>query len=431
VLPIFSQLNRYLSPQRARRIGQAYTKCPSAAVPMTEYSGTRLYLGSLPRDTRKQEIEEFFSEHGHGVITEVKLMDGFGFIQYENADDARDAVPVFHGKEFKGQSLIVQFARSNNHHSGGRREFPPSGPGGFPRPRRTPFRMNISGLPPDTSWQDLKDFARKASDSVVYSDMGRDRDGRGTVEFETFEDLKRAVSHLDGLEYNGYRVTCLPDEGATAGSGGGRFSGGGGGGYGAPRGRSVSPHRGGYGGRRYSPPPPRHASPPPRYSGRSNRYDSPPHRGYRERSPGIPRGGRDPYYSSGGGRERSPPPRRVPAVDDYPPARGGAGYGGGREDYPPSRRGGGAYEDDAGYHGSHGVNGASRSSRYDESRRYPSSPPPRGGRSPLPRGGGAPPPRGGGYEDYDRRREPAAAPPPTGPKSHRSGDNYRRQSQHD
>jgi len=27
--------------------------------------------------------------------------------------------------------------------------------------------------------------------------------------------------------------------------------------------------------------------------------------------------------------------------------------------------------------------------------------------------------------------EPAAAPPPTGPKSHRSGDNYRRQSQHD
>ncbi|KAA8914301.1 hypothetical protein FN846DRAFT_897010 [Sphaerosporella brunnea] len=359
---------------------------------MPEYSGTRLYLGNLPKETRKQEVEDFFNEFGHGNITEVKLMDGFGFIQYESPDDAKDIVPTFHGKEFKGNQLIVQFARGTRHQNNPR-DFPPNGPGSYPpRPRRTQFRMNITGLPPDTSWQDLKDFARKSNDSVVYSDMSRERDGRGTVEFETLEDLKRACQFLDQSEYRGYRVTCVPDEGATVGggNGGGRYAGSAG--YGGPRGRSVSPHRGGYS-RRYSPPPPRNS--PPRYGGRGSRYDSPPHRGYRERSP-PPRGGRDPYYGGpGGARERSPQSRRPPPMDDYPPPR--PGYGGGRtDDYPPPRRG---YEDDAGYHG---ANGSSRGGRYDDRRGYPPSPP-RGARSPPPGGRTAPPPRGG-YDEYDRRR---------------------------
>jgi hypothetical protein len=41
----------------------------------------------------KQDIEEHFSTHGSGKITEIKLMNGFGFIEYEDAMDARDVVP--------------------------------------------------------------------------------------------------------------------------------------------------------------------------------------------------------------------------------------------------------------------------------------------------------------------------------------------------
>ena len=53
------------------------------------------------------------------------------------------------GSEFKGERLTVQFAR------GPRRKeaFPgPSERNALPRPRRTIFRMQISGLP-ETSWQ--------------------------------------------------------------------------------------------------------------------------------------------------------------------------------------------------------------------------------------------------------------------------------------
>jgi len=53
-----------------------------------------------------------------------------------------------------GERLTVQFARGNRHREQG------GGGGGYnsernapPRPRRTPHRMQISGLPNETSWQ--------------------------------------------------------------------------------------------------------------------------------------------------------------------------------------------------------------------------------------------------------------------------------------
>lgn len=41
----------------------------------------------------KKDIEDYFGSHGTGKITEIKLMNGFGFIEYEDAMDARDVVP--------------------------------------------------------------------------------------------------------------------------------------------------------------------------------------------------------------------------------------------------------------------------------------------------------------------------------------------------
>lgn len=136
----------------------------------------------------KPDIEEHFSTHGSGKITEIKLMNGFGFIEYEDAMDARDVVPgklswtttVYQyaianhpcslpyvhnsgstnhndpltkpptdGSDFKGERLTVQFARGPRR----KENFPgPTDRPAAPRPRRTMFRMQISGLP-ETSWQ--------------------------------------------------------------------------------------------------------------------------------------------------------------------------------------------------------------------------------------------------------------------------------------
>ncbi|RKF62922.1 Pre-mRNA-splicing factor srp2 [Erysiphe neolycopersici] len=138
---------------------------------MNEVSSTRLYLGNLPRNViphlinfylkinddmvdfqivtaTKADVEAHFNSHGTGEITEIKLMNGFGFIEYKDALDARDVVPAFHGSEFMGERLTVQFARGSRS-----REAYANTERTAPRPRRTPHRMQISGLPGETSWQ--------------------------------------------------------------------------------------------------------------------------------------------------------------------------------------------------------------------------------------------------------------------------------------
>ncbi|EGP89924.1 uncharacterized protein MYCGRDRAFT_99129 [Zymoseptoria tritici IPO323] len=330
---------------------------------MAEVSNTRLYLGNLPRNATKADVENHFNTHGTGEITEIKLMNGFGFIEYKDAMDARDVVPAFHGSEFMGERLVVQFARGSNRPRDGFEQQPRQAP----RPRRTVHRMTITGLPFETSWQDLKDFARQSGLDVVYSEVGRERDSSGTgkgsfVEYETAADLAAAVEKLDNNEFKGATVRCISDpqseiprprERYRSRSPG--YRGGGRGGYGGPPGDDYYDRRG-----------------PPR--GYSPRRDD-----YRRRTP-PPRGG---YYDDRDDRYGPPPPRGGrPPVDDYPPARGGYPaddrYGG----PPPPRRGGYDAEPYANGHGGREPYGG-----------RPRSPPREGGRG-YDRGYDAPPPRG-------------------------------------
>ncbi|KAL1842932.1 hypothetical protein VTJ49DRAFT_3720 [Mycothermus thermophilus] len=274
---------------------------------MTEVSSTRLYLGNLPKHATKADIMAHFATHGTGEITDIKVMNGFGFIEYKDAMDARDVVPAFHGSDFMGERLTVQFARGTRHREPGYGDR-----NNAPRPRRTPHRMQVTGLPNDTSWQDLKDFARQSGRDVVYSETSRNGGTEGFVEFETAEDLRIAVEKLDGREFKNARVSCVANAQPD---------------YPRPdRARSRSPRRG------Y--PPPMHddydrRGPPRGYSPRRDGYRD----GYRERSP-PPR--RD-YYDDRRGGYRSPPRRGPPPMDDYPPPRGRYDdpYRGGPRDYPP------------------------------------------------------------------------------------------------
>jgi len=302
---------------------------------------TRLYLGNLPRNATKADVENHFNTHGTGEITEIKLMNGFGFIEYKDAMDARDVVPAFHGSEFMGERLVVQFARGSTR--------PRDGPGYgqermAPRPRRTVHRMTITGLPFETSWQDLKDFARQSGLDVVYSEVGRERDGTGFVEYETQADLKTAVEKLDRREFKGQEVGCIQDISdppppppfkprAPYGGPGGPDD------RGRDRYRSRSPmgRRGGGGGG-YPPAPYDdyydRRGPPRGYSPRRDDYRrrTPPREFYDRRDGGYGRS--PPRGRMGGPDEAGPPPRRY----DDPYMNGhGRPYEAGR---PPSPRGG-------------------------------------------------------------------------------------------
>ncbi|KAI5283854.1 serine arginine-rich splicing factor [Ascosphaera aggregata] len=109
-------------------------------------SRTRLYLGNLPRDVSRQELEDLFTDYGK--IVDTKIMNGFGFVEFEDPMDAKDVVP---------------------------------------------------------------DFARTAGVDVVYTEVGRYADGTGFVEFETLKDLDIAIEKLDNQEYRGSIVSCTQD----------------------------------------------------------------------------------------------------------------------------------------------------------------------------------------------------------------------------
>ncbi|KAJ2959192.1 hypothetical protein NQZ79_g5343 [Umbelopsis isabellina] len=164
---------------------------------------TRVYLGRLARDCRDRDIEKLF--RGYGDIREINLKNGFGFVEFRDNRDAEDVVYDFHGKEFLGERLIVEIARGN------RRREDRGGRGGRRDEGRSQYRLIVNGIASGTSWQDLKDFMRKAGE-VSFADILKDRDGEGVVEFRSRSDMKAALERLDGQELNGREVTLREAE---------------------------------------------------------------------------------------------------------------------------------------------------------------------------------------------------------------------------
>ncbi|KAF9227720.1 hypothetical protein BS17DRAFT_774209 [Gyrodon lividus] len=135
-------------------------------------------------------------------------MTGFGFVEFENAKDAEDAVHHFNGKMFMGANIVVEFAKESRP----RRDVYEGDRSYGTRTRRPPgIRLTVSGISRDTSWQDLKDFGREAG-SVSFADINRDFPGQGVLEYLSRDDADRAVKDLDGKDLRGRPVRVAYDD---------------------------------------------------------------------------------------------------------------------------------------------------------------------------------------------------------------------------
>ena len=80
---------------------------------------TNLYVKNLSVDVAEAEFREMFEKYGK-VTSAVVSVDadgksrGFGFVNFENHEDARKAVDDLHDKEFKGQTLFVTRAQKKS-----------------------------------------------------------------------------------------------------------------------------------------------------------------------------------------------------------------------------------------------------------------------------------------------------------------------------
>ena len=77
----------------------------------------KLFIGSLPYATTSEDLEELFAQYGKvvsaAVITdrETGRSKGFGFVEYENDDEAKAAIAALDGSDYQGRQLVVNEAR--------------------------------------------------------------------------------------------------------------------------------------------------------------------------------------------------------------------------------------------------------------------------------------------------------------------------------
>lgn len=78
----------------------------------------KLYIGNLAyavtEDELKQECARFGAVRAVNVVTDRRtgVSKGFGFVEFENAEDAHEAVVGLHEKEFHGRRLNVSEAKA-------------------------------------------------------------------------------------------------------------------------------------------------------------------------------------------------------------------------------------------------------------------------------------------------------------------------------
>ncbi|XP_072260918.1 cold-inducible RNA-binding protein B-like [Pyxicephalus adspersus] len=97
----------------------------------------KLFIGGLSFDTNEQNLEEVFCKYGH--ISEVVVVKdretnrsrGFGFVTFENPDDAKDAMEAMNGKSVDGRQIRVdQAGKPSSGRRGGYRGGSSGGRGG-------------------------------------------------------------------------------------------------------------------------------------------------------------------------------------------------------------------------------------------------------------------------------------------------------------
>uniref|UniRef100_A0A8C4SAB6 RRM domain-containing protein n=1 Tax=Erpetoichthys calabaricus TaxID=27687 RepID=A0A8C4SAB6_ERPCA len=116
----------------------------------------KLFVGGLCFNTNEWSLEDVFCKYGH-VSQVVVIKDretlksrGFGFVTFENPEDAKDAMIAMNGKSVDGRQICVdQAGKSSRNRSGGSR----GGRGGVDRYGGGHFdNRNSGGYPSDRSY---------------------------------------------------------------------------------------------------------------------------------------------------------------------------------------------------------------------------------------------------------------------------------------
>ncbi|KAJ3231317.1 hypothetical protein HDU81_003880 [Chytriomyces hyalinus] len=73
-------------------------------------NNAKLYVGRLPRNAEKRDLEDLFGKYGRVLSLDVK-QGGFAFVEYEDSRDAEDAIAALNNFPFEGERISVEWSR--------------------------------------------------------------------------------------------------------------------------------------------------------------------------------------------------------------------------------------------------------------------------------------------------------------------------------
>ncbi|CAI9753476.1 unnamed protein product [Fraxinus pennsylvanica] len=164
-----------------------------------------VYVKNLADSTTDDDLKKIFGEHG--TITSAVVMreadgksKGFGFVNFENADDASKAVEALDGKKFDENEWYVGKAQKKSE-----------------REQEMKSRFEQSAKEADDKYQGVNLYIKNLDDSIddnklkelfsefgtitsckVMQDTGGISRGSGFVAFSTPEEASRALSEMNG-----------------------------------------------------------------------------------------------------------------------------------------------------------------------------------------------------------------------------------------
>lgn len=171
----------------------------------------RIYCGRLPSNAAEKDLESLLKSIGK--VRDIDFKEGYAYAVFKDNRDADRAVEELNGKEFMGQSILVERAKDIRNGVGGY-----TVAGGYtarvrqpkPPPVRTNHRIRVENLPARAKWSELKEFMSVAGE-VTFADTHRRKPGEGVVEFANKEDMINALETLDKHEFLGKKIKLIEE----------------------------------------------------------------------------------------------------------------------------------------------------------------------------------------------------------------------------
>ena len=69
---------------------------------------SQIFVTRLPRNITQEDLRKHFRKFGS--IREITLKRTFGFVEYEDYEDAREAIAQMHHTHIDGQKIVVEKA---------------------------------------------------------------------------------------------------------------------------------------------------------------------------------------------------------------------------------------------------------------------------------------------------------------------------------